>query len=72
MLWSPRNRKGGLRIWPKELLRTMPGTSWTRQPVEAGATEKTARRPPPGSEAAWLRGVKDNVKDEWAESQQRR
>jgi hypothetical protein len=32
----------------------------------AGARGENARRPPRGSEAAWLQGVKDTVQDEWS------
>jgi hypothetical protein len=35
-------------------------------------TENRKEDTPEGSEAAWHRGVKDNVKDEWDESQERR
>src|SRR5687768_673599 len=42
---EPPEKKGGLRIWPKEPLRTTSGTSWTRQPGEADTREKNARRP---------------------------
>ena len=72
MRWSPRNRKGGSRIWPKEVLRTMPGTSWTRQPGEAGVREDHKEVTPEEVKQPGSGGVKDNVRDEWAESQERR
>jgi hypothetical protein len=43
--YEPERR--ALRIWPKEPLRTTSGTSCKRQPGEAGARERNARRPPP-------------------------
>jgi hypothetical protein len=43
--YEPERR--ALRIWPKELLRTTSGMSWTKPPGEAGEREKNARRPPP-------------------------
>jgi hypothetical protein len=43
--YEPERR--ALKIWLKELLRTTSETSWTRSPCEAGATERSARRPPP-------------------------
>ena len=69
--YEPERR--ALRIWPKEQLRTTSGTSWTKPPGEAGAreerkgatTEEIVRQPGSG-------GVKDNVRDEWADSQERR
>ena len=72
MLWSPRNRKSGSRIWPKELLRTTLGTSWTRQPGKAGEREDRKEATPEEVRQPGSGGVKDNVRDESAESQERR
>jgi len=71
--WSPRNRKGGLRIWLKELLKDNVRDELdeaagrgrrVREDRKEAAPEEVVQ---PGSG-----GVKDNVRDELAETQERR
>jgi hypothetical protein len=40
------SERRALRIWPKEQLRTTSGTSWKRQPGEAGETEERKEATP--------------------------
>jgi hypothetical protein len=68
--YEPERR--ALRIWPKEPLRTTSGTSWKRQPGEAGEREERKEATPDEVRQPGSGGVKDNVQDEWAESQERR